>query len=501
MKKLIAVVIGLLFMTIMSFGCVSIEMLQESPSGNGKSSYENAYEINAIALNEDGGRLLFYLLRGINSGMVSVNTNNAELAANDGTIINESDFRTGQLVTITYDGTILESYPGQINACYGIGIIGEAEKNEVSEALSKYRDIYTVERTIYYIYSFSILDGKTVPVMYGDLFGEWKKANNVPDEVMLLKLTSEDNAYTEIAGDVVNHSLATVLDLHLDLSKEFLTYLSSMTFKEAVVSSLVKTMIGDDPFPEDTGVYITVNGEPLVVGMNDFSGRLVFDIFDTLLSRDAIFLYNAGLVHDGSIQTIKFENIDESENVLSVINAEGKTIWQTNADFPHPGLNTLFLTKIDGKEYLTQYNPVVYHGFCTFSFRVFSLDKNGSEVIMDSGEVAFSVNPPVDEMQYGLYEQDIGLIKDFYRSLDKYLQTSELLVNTDWLIVGGILPAEYQGRVYGTQKKPIPGRIYAAFPVTVEGNAALYMGNSITTDEQIDLFVEEYLRVYGGFES
>ena len=93
-------------------------------------------------------------------------------------------------------------------------------------------------------------------------------------------------------------------------------------------------------------------------------------------------------------------------------------------------------------------------------------------------------------MQYGLYEQDIGFIKDFYRSLDKYLQTSELLVNTDWIVVGGILPAEYQGRVYGTQTKPIPGKIYAAFPVTVEGNAALYMGNSITIDEQIDCLLK-----------
>jgi len=268
MKKATAIGIALLLLLTMSSGCGITENANNT---------ETKYEITAIALNENGGTLLFYLLNGVNSGLVSIYTTNAELTASDGATIGKNDFETGQLVAITYDGTIAVSYPGQILSCYGIRIIGEADKNEISEALSEYQDLHTVERTIYYVDTSGILTGKTIPVIYGGFFGEWKKANNVPEEVRLLELISEDNAYTETVGEVVHHTLATVLDFHLDLSEEFLTYLLSAADEKIVVSALVKTMIGDNPFPEDTGVYITVNGSPLITRINDFSERLVFN--------------------------------------------------------------------------------------------------------------------------------------------------------------------------------------------------------------------------------
>lgn len=284
MKKPITIGIVLMFLTAISLGCVSVgnasntETQQKSLSEDLTSSNEDAYETTAIALNENGGRLLFYLLRGINSGMVSVYTLNAELTAYSGTIINESDFKTGQLVNITYDGMILESYPGQIPSCSSIQIIGDAEEDEVANALVEYQGIHTSERIIYHVDHSGMLVGIAIPVMYGDLFGEWKKANNVPDEVRLLEIFLEDNAYTEIVGEVVQHTLATIVDYHLDLSEEFLYYLASTADEKVVVSSLVKTMIGDDPFPEDTGIFITVKSSPLMTELNDFGGRLIFDM-------------------------------------------------------------------------------------------------------------------------------------------------------------------------------------------------------------------------------
>ena len=107
-------------------------------------------EIEAIALNEDGGSLLFYTLTGINSSLVSVNTQNAELIALDGTVITADDFKTGQLVIINYDGMIAESYPGQIFNCYGIRITGDAYSDEANahkaaDALNEYKYVHTIE--------------------------------------------------------------------------------------------------------------------------------------------------------------------------------------------------------------------------------------------------------------------------------------------------------------------------------------------------------------------
>ena len=280
MKKTITIGIILLFLLAVSSGCGYIgnannsETRQISPPGGKTGSNTDTVETNAIALNENGGTLMFYLLDGINSSLVGVYTANAELTAYDGTVISEDDFKTGQLVTITYDGLILMTYPGQIASCSGIRVIGEADEGETKEALKKYQDVHTIEHTIYYVDSSGKLAEKRVLVIFGDLFGEWKKANKVPDDVRLLEMISEDNAFTETVGETVSHTLATVRDFHLDLSEEFLSYLASAVSEQLVVSSLVKTIIGDIPAAEDTGVFLTVNGSPLNTETNDFSGRL-----------------------------------------------------------------------------------------------------------------------------------------------------------------------------------------------------------------------------------
>ena len=238
---------------------------------------QDTFEIEAIVLNENNSSLMFYTLDGINSGLVSVNTANAKLTALDSIIINEGDFRTGQLVTISYDGTIAESYPGQIIKCYGIQVTGEADADMTAVALDKWITSQTREDTIFYIDSSGVLAKETLPVIFGDYFGAWKKANNVPNEVELIEMTAEDNAYEETVGEVVRYTAATVKDFYLDLSKEFLTYLASAADEQTAVASLVKTIIGENPPAEDTAVFLTVIGVPLKTEKNDFSGRLTFD--------------------------------------------------------------------------------------------------------------------------------------------------------------------------------------------------------------------------------
>ena len=203
-------------------------------------------------------------------------------------------------------------------------------------------------------------------------------------------------------------------------------------------------------------------------------------------------LYSARLVHDGSVQTIELEFIELGYAYrLSVKDKEGKILWQADAATPHPGWNTLFLTRIGNKEYLAEYNPVMYHGICTYRFRVFSLTSDGEEILLDTGEVDFSINPPFGPFvatKDHFRKQDIEPIKEFYKRLNQYLSDSVLLLNTDEN-VNNLLPEEYRGRVYGTQEEPITGV-----------GAVFYSSVDLSIDEQMDLFIEDYIRDYGVME-
>lgn len=235
---------------------------------------DEIHEIEAVVLNEGGGSLMFYILNDENSVLVTVNTKNAKLTASDRTEITRDDFKTGQLVTISFDGLIAESYPGQILRCYGINVTGEADEEKTTEALAKYLDVFTTETTVYYVDTTGTLASKTVEVTFGDVFSEWKKLNRVPEEVTLLKMSAEDNAREEIKGELVEFHAATVRNFYLDLSDEFLTFLTVTPDEQMVIASLAKTIIGENPPAADTGVFLSVSGRPLKTEKNDFSGRL-----------------------------------------------------------------------------------------------------------------------------------------------------------------------------------------------------------------------------------
>jgi len=192
-------------------------------------------------------------------------------------------------------------------------------------------------------------------------------------------------------------------------------------------------------------------------------------------------LYTAQLVHDGSLQTIEIDasNTEAGQYyTLRVIGAGGKIIWQADAGFAHAGWNSIFLARINGKEYLMQYNPYMIQGSGSYSFRVFSLGKEGNEIVLDKDEVDFGTNPPG---VYGHFrKQDIEPVKTFYNHVNQYLANSELLLNTDDHIAE-LIPEENRGRKHGTHEDPIAGL-----------QDYFYMGADLTIDEQLDLFVYHY---------
>jgi hypothetical protein len=238
--------------------------------------------------------------------------------------------------------------------------------------------------------------------------------------------------------------------------------------------------------PDDTDMRMWFEVEA-----NELTGRMGIVIVSSAETETAagniIPLYTAQLIHDGSVQTIILDTSRIAEFVydLRVEDADGRTLWQAEASLPHAGWNTLLLTRIDGKDYLMQYNPTTYQGYSTYSFRVFYLNKDGGEVVYDKGEVAFSLNPP-GEADY-FRKHDIAPVKAFFQHVNRYLPASELLLNTD-AHVAERLPENQRGGFYGTADAPVKLREY------------FYRNADMTLDEQMDLFVNDYIEAFGELE-
>lgn len=221
-----------------------------------------------------------------------------------------------------------------------------------------------------------------------------------------------------------------------------------------------------------------VRGEPAIV-----KGEL---IIAGTTETDTIQLTTAQLTHDDSTQDIVLDTSrvdDEQRYILRVVDVNGKILWETNAGLPHAGWNSLFLTRVNGKDYLMQYNPTTYQGASTYNFHVFSLDENGTEIIMDKDEVSFSQNPPGGTNYF--HKRDIEPVKAFFEHVNRYLTVSELLLNTDDHITN-LLQEDQHNRAYGTPSEPIIGLQDYFF-----GSADL------TIDEQMAKFIQDYTSQYG----
>lgn len=110
---------------------------------------------------------------------------------------------------------------------------------------------------------------------------------------------------------------------------------------------------------------------------------------------------------------------------LSLLEA-GREIWHDSAYMSHAGWNSLFATKHNGQDYLLQYNPYMSTGIATYQYKLFSLDENGKELLLQSDEVEFDVN-------FGGAHQsfDPKRIAAFLEDVHALLQNSQLLLSTE----------------------------------------------------------------------
>ena len=136
--------------------------------------------------------------------------------------------------------------------------------------------------------------------------------------------------------------------------------------------------------------------------------------------------------YDGIPETVERVTYsdDASQSVwfeLQVKKADGTILWKDEAYTAHSGYNSLFVCKLDGKDYLLQYYPTMYQGSCNYGYQLFSLDAQGNVLPHREAAVSFDIN-----WDYWLHEEfDAGEIADFMDEVNGLLATSKLLMSTD----------------------------------------------------------------------
>ena len=198
--------------------------------------------------------------------------------------------------------------------------------------------------------------------------------------------------------------------------------------------------------PEDWGAWQSENSLDLMIGLGGdgeeqalyqcsvwkvdiggVTGESREKTLETLGSWD--------FTHDGRPETVELETIwfpggtgtARDYSTLRVLDGE-EALWEDVAAIQHAGQNSLYVLRLDEKDYLLQYVPSMGQGFCAYQYRIFSLDDTGEPVIYRENHVEFDINfgSPIHE------SFDIPEIAAVLREVHGYLDQARELVNTVW---------------------------------------------------------------------
>lgn len=150
-------------------------------------------------------------------------------------------------------------------------------------------------------------------------------------------------------------------------------------------------------------------------------------------------LYNCyDFDHDGITENVELYSYREEDPhttwyKLLIRNNEGLILWEE-----HAGYNSLFACTLEGKDYLLQYSPVMYHGFCDYSYCLFSLDADGNPNIALEDSISFDIN-----FDSQMHNEFAGTdLADFMDDANGLLSESQVLINTYPDLTIGIDPPQ-----------------------------------------------------------
>lgn len=104
----------------------------------------------------------------------------------------------------------------------------------------------------------------------------------------------------------------------------------------------------------------------------------------------------------------------------------GERLLSREASYAHVDQKAIFLCRLDGADYLLQYYPTMYQGYCEYSYDLITMEE-GYEMGVQWNEVSFDINfgSPI----HG--EFDPKAIAAFMEEVNELLAHSILLINTD----------------------------------------------------------------------
>lgn len=131
---------------------------------------------------------------------------------------------------------------------------------------------------------------------------------------------------------------------------------------------------------------------------------------------------------------------DEMRYQLTVTEGD-EVIFTQNAYAAHAGWLALFLYQKDGQDYLLRYDPGMWQGVADYSYQLFYLAEDGSEVTVQKNWVSFNVN--FDLPAYVQFDPEA--IDAFLTEINALLSDSVQLVNTDEDLR---MAFKWEGRLY-----------------------------------------------------
>lgn len=138
--------------------------------------------------------------------------------------------------------------------------------------------------------------------------------------------------------------------------------------------------------------------------------------------------------HDGEPEMVGLTEAygDEVRNQvgwyeIQVRTRDNRFLWSRSCSTSHPGWESYFACRADGKDYLLRYTPTMYQGFATYAYELFFLNEEGKEQIVQEGGVDFDLN--FGSSMHESYDPEA--VAAFLEEVHGLLEDSELLLTTE----------------------------------------------------------------------
>ena len=154
------------------------------------------------------------------------------------------------------------------------------------------------------------------------------------------------------------------------------------------------------------------------------------------------------ITHDGELEYIivdfgEIKDDTQKSVYIKVADKEGNIIWQKEMFLAAAGWDSYYLVKTEKGECLMQYLPIVHQDKGNYSYRVFYLNEDGSEVEVANESVGFTPYP-LNEAVSAKEAIPMEEMVSFANNVNTYFENARLLVST----VDGGLRYQTPGRTY-----------------------------------------------------